>query len=42
MGYEVIPVDITKYVMSAKEIAKFLIKGKSGIHMQYVYHCLAK
>ena len=28
MGYEVIPVDITKYVMSAKEIAKFFNKGK--------------
>ena len=23
MGYEVIPVDITKYVMTAKEIAKY-------------------
>ena len=28
MGYEVIPVDITKYVMTAKEIAKFFNKGK--------------
>lgn len=28
MGYEVIPVSITKYVMSAKEIAKFFNKGK--------------
>ena len=28
MGYEVIPVDITKYVMNAKEIAKFFNKGK--------------
>ncbi len=28
MGYEVIPVEITKYVMTAKEIAKFLNKGK--------------
>lgn len=28
MGYEVIPVNITKYVMSAKEIAKFFNKGK--------------
>ena len=28
MGYEVIPVSITKYVMTAKEIAKFFNKGK--------------
>ncbi len=28
MGYEVIPVSITKYVMSTKEIAKFFNKGK--------------
>ena len=28
MGYEVIPVSITKYVMSAKEIAKFFNKRK--------------
>ena len=28
MGYEVIPVDITKYVMSAKEIARFFNKWK--------------
>lgn len=28
MDYEVIPVDITKYVMSAKEIAKFFNKEK--------------
>ena len=28
MGYEVIPADITKYVMTAKEIAKFFNKGK--------------
>lgn len=28
MGYEVIPVNITKYVMSAKEIAKFFNKEK--------------
>lgn len=28
MGYEVIPVEITKYVMTAKEIAKFFNKGK--------------
>ena len=28
MGYEVIPVDITKYVMTTKEIAKFFNKGK--------------
>ena len=28
MGYEVIPVDIAKYVMTAKEIAKFFNKGK--------------
>lgn len=27
MGYEVIPVDIAKYVMTAKEIAKFFNKG---------------
>lgn len=28
MGYEVIPVDIAKYVMNAKEIAKFFNRGK--------------
>ena len=28
MGYEVIPVDIAKYVMTAKEIAKFFNKEK--------------
>jgi len=28
MGYEVIPVKIAKYVMTAKEIAKFFNKGK--------------
>jgi len=28
MSYEVIPVDIAKYVMTAKEIAKFFNKGK--------------
>ena len=28
MGYEVIPVDIAKYVMTAKEIAKFFNKGQ--------------
>lgn len=42
MGYEVIPVDITRYVMTVKEIAKFFNKGKSDIHMQHVCHCLVK